>query len=554
MGRRTLTGVASMAVDDLNPSGASASSGDAGMGRWQGRAYLTRRRLQAHRYLTQSCKPTFPLHIVVDAPSIQRSEAEHLVRTTQHALDDLNEFSAHHLRLTLGTSLVSAPTGGIPTEEQDSDERNKLEVETPALSVKLVPGDGTLPVRTALRPHSAALEVYYGANQIPSTLSSSSVLATTIAKKLQELFSEEQASIAYILTSKSGSGSTNPLGQAQNVPGASFVSREQRAGLARVLSPELAAKLAQRTTRSFRYAPTYHITISLFTPTAVPSAWNIQDAIEEYLDPLLQSFSISNFTVNTQVQLYAAFSPSVQQPELDAENQVWTLRNEDLSGFINAAEWPLGPSIGDGPTLNFILYVPEERLSPLVVKGSRASSWLIPQWGGVTILNPKGGVAPTALTQEDIQPALLTFSHQLLSLLGAPNSPPTLPLQLQSLTRIQAASLLLSASSTMGSLARLTSSQPSIPIPGNVALGVDTVLSHLHDSCADLRDGRFGRALEHARIAETEAERAFFEKSMVGQVYFPDEHKVAVYLPLLGPIGVPLLMSLLKEVKRFTSR
>lgn len=51
-------------------------------------------------------------------------------------------------------------------------------------------------------------------------------------------------------------------------------------------------------------------------------------------------------------------------------------------------------------------------------------------------------------------------------------------------------------------------------------------------------------------MAETEAERSFFEKSMVGQVYFPDEHKVAVYLPLLGPIGVPLVVGLLKEVKR----
>lgn len=37
---------------------------------------------------------------------------------------------------------------------------------------------------------------------------------------------------------------------------------------------------------------------------------------------------------------------------------------------------------------------------------------------------------------------------------------------------------------------------------------------------------------------------------MVGQVYFPDEHKVAVYLPLLGPIGVPLVVGLMKELKR----
>ena len=36
---------------------------------------------------------------------------------------------------------------------------------------------------------------------------------------------------------------------------------------------------------------------------------------------------------------------------------------------------------------------------------------------------------------------------------------------------------------------------------------------------------------------------------MVAMVYFPDEHKVAVYLPLLGPVAVPLLMSAVKELK-----
>ena len=56
---------------------------------------------------------------------------------------------------------------------------------------------------------------------------------------------------------------------------------------------------------------------------------------------------------------------------------------------------------------------------------------------------------------------------------------------------------------------------------------------------------------KNARIAEGEAEQAFFEPSMVGQVYFPDEHKVAVYVPLLGPMAVPLVMALIKEIRGF---
>ena len=418
-----------------------------------------------------------------------------------------------------------------------------------ALTVRLQPVTGGQAAQVELLPHSTRLDVFYTSNQAPSVSSSSSTLATFIATKLQELFAEEQAIITNTIQSAQN------LGQApQTSSSASSASKELRSRSHRSLSPALARRLDSRMTRSLKYAPTYHVTISLFTPSAAPSSWEIESALAEYFTPLLDSISVvSNFTVDTQVQLYATFSPSVRQPEYDAEQQMWTLREEDLSGFINAAEWPLSPSIGAGPTLNFVLYVPDRSTSPLVVRGSQASSWLIPQWGGVVILNPQDANATSSeanLSKESIQPALLTFSHQLLSLLGAPQTPPSLPLQLQTLTRIRAASLLLSASSTMGSLARLTVALPSIAIPETVSSAVDTTLMHLQTTCDALKEGRFKDALDNARIAEIQAEKGFFEKSMVGQVYFPDEHKVAVYLPLLGPVGVPLLMSALKELRR----
>lgn len=305
-----------------------------------------------------------------------------------------------------------------------------------------------------------------------------------------------------------------------------------------------------------KYADTYHLAFSLFTPGSAPSSWNVQEAIEEYLSPLLQAFApISNFTVDTQVQLYATFSPTAPLPEFDESQSAWTLKQEDLSAFVNAAEWPLSPSIGSGPTINFLLYVPDPSQSPMVVKENLATSWIIPQWGGVFLLDPTASSSespsnPPHLSKDALRSAFMTFSHQLLTLLGTPTTPTSLPFRLQTLIRIRAATLLLSASSTMGSLARLTESLPSIPIPATVAASVSTTLSHLSAACTHLREGRFAAALANARVAETEAERSFFEKSMVGQVYFPDEHKVAVYLPLLGPIGVPLVVGLLKEVKR----
>jgi phosphatidylinositol glycan class S len=463
---------------------------------------------------------------------MQSIEAQHLLRTTQHTLDDLNEFAAHHLRLKLtndsATVLHNADNGfegAINAEAHAPDT---------ALTVRLLAQEGLAAPRSELHAATTQLDVFYPPSQVHVPSSSNSPLSAFIAGELQRLYGEEKATIAHIL-----SGHTGGLDST---------------------SPQLAESISRRLRRSMKYAETYHLSFSLFTPGSEPSSWDIEAAVKEYLSPLLQAFEpISNFTVDTQVQLYANFAPTAPRPEYDEAESAWTLKKEDLSAFVNAAEWPLNPSIGNGPTINFILYVPDPSQSPLIVKENRASSWIVPQWGGVYLLNPALSNAeqdqfnPAHLSHDSLGPAFMTFSHQLLTLLGTPSTPASLPLRLQTSIRIRAATLLLSASSTMGSLARLTESLPSIPIPASVASSVSTTLSHLDATCSHLRESRFGAALASARVAETEAERSFFEKSMVGQVYFPDEHKVAVYLPLLGPIGVPLVASLLKELKRIAA-
>jgi phosphatidylinositol glycan class S len=149
---------------------------------------------------------------------------------------------------------------------------------------------------------------------------------------------------------------------------------------------------------------------------------------------------------------------------------------------------------------------------------------------------------------------MLVFADQVASLLGVPPSPPSLSLRISSLARERATALILSASSTLGALSRLTLKLTSIEIPTSVAQSVEETLHRLDQACQNLQQGDFLGALENARVAEAEVEKAFFEPSMVGQVYFPEEHKVAVYVPLLGPMAVPLVMSAIKELKRLRER
>lgn len=449
---------------------------------------------------------------------------------------------------------------------------------------------------------SRVIDLYYSPSYNPSSSASSTSLSIFISDTLQEIFFEEQQMISHLLSSSSTpTPSPSP---------ASAGSGDSSNGSNKINTAEIQRKMS----RIMRYSPTYHLTFSMFTASGTPTSWEIERSIEDYFQPLLDALSgISNFTVDSQIQFYASLSPNVvplwvpdtpelpvveqelvegqeegdqkptdqqegdQQPPSDQqvlesqqpppdqqvfENQQplpeqhpqpgkWVLKKADLSSFINSAEWPL-VSITSYPTINFIIYIPSASQAPLAIADSATNAFLLPQWGGVMVLNPRDP-SEDHLTKEDLKPALDIFAAQLLSLLGAPSHPPSLPIRLDSLTRQRSAELLTSAASTLGSLYRLTIALPSISIPTSVSTSVTSTLASLQNACRELKRGRFsgaGGALEEGRNAASQAEKAFFEKSMVGQVYFPEEHKVAVYLPLMGPVGVPLLMSAVKEIVR----
>lgn len=397
-----------------------------------------------------------------------------------------------------------------------------------ALVVQLDTTSNAEPPKATLRPWGSILDVQHSL-KTPEEIERAAQL---IAGEIINLFGDERASLSRLIKD-------SPFSQGN--PGVD-------------LSSEKIASLDGRTTRAFKYASSYHLTFSLFTPAASPSAWEIDEALEKYISPLLAPLSaISSFTIDTQVQLHAAFSPSIAGPVFNAERDKWTLHYGDLTGFVNAAEWPLSPGIGSGPTINFVLYVPSPDKSPLVIEENEGTSWIIPQWGGVQILNPTGDIT-RGLTEEDLRPVMHTFADQLAALLGVLPTPHSLSLRIASLVRERATTLVLSASSTLGALSRLSLKLTSIAIPDSVAKSVDETLHRLDQACGNLHEGRFQSALEHARVAEAEVEKAFFEPSMVGQVYFPEEHKVAVYVPLLGPMAVPLIMSALKELRKFRER
>lgn len=363
-----------------------------------------------------------------------------------------------------------------------------------------------------------------------------------LAMFLQSAFLEEHAHIAYLL-SMNGKNSDKIE---------SFV---------RGLPQEMTTRVQKSANRAFKPSSDYHLTFSLFTAGPAPSSWDVRTLLGKYIQPIIHAISSTgNVSVASQVQLYSSFSPSIQPQQVE---DGWQLGKEDLTSFVNNAEWPLSPSIGTGPTVNFITYISTPYQSPLHLENSATDSWLVPQWGGITILNPPVSlqaetelgrkILPAHLDEQMLEPAFVNFQSQLLHLLGVPHSD-KLPLRerLKSFQRLSGLSLYLRTASNLSSLARLAQHLSSIPIPRHVLHYVEHAVERLSDFRQCLGQASSATrltCLSSVREAFSDSERAFFDKSMVGQVYFPDEHKVAVYLPLLGPIGVPLAVGLIKELK-----
>lgn len=71
---------------------------------------------------------------------------------------------------------------------------------------------------------------------------------------------------------------------------------------------------------------------------------------------------------------------------------------------------------------------------------------------------------------------------------------------------------------------------------------------------AELEAGNLNFALQYSKEAILASERAFFDPSLLHLLYFPDDQKFAIYIPLFLPMCVPIVLSLLKIMSEARQR
>ncbi|TCD70687.1 GPI transamidase component [Steccherinum ochraceum] len=328
--------------------------------------------------------------------------------------------------------------------------------------------------------------------------------------------------------------------------------------------PIIPPSVATTSHRVVKYAPKYRLAFTLLNENAGSGngamSWEVEDAMERYLRPTLDRFGIlHNFTVESQVQYHAplAFKPVTAE---EGGGTIHGLTQEDLTVFVNSAEWTLSSSVSNDPVLHFVLFVPSTNNKPLYIldgenRPLNSNAFILPQWGGILLLNE-----PTShLSSVILQPFFSVFCQQLLALLGATDDEGGVSFsdeQLDRLVRRRTYENVKDTQETLQSIVALVRQIENMPVGQDVKGDVQNSLSELDQAFAFSASSSTD-ALIHSSEALKLASRAFFNPGMLALLYFPAEHKYAVYTPLFASIAAPLVAAVVREFlawKRSRSR
>lgn len=309
------------------------------------------------------------------------------------------------------------------------------------------------------------------------------------------------------------------------------------------------------------YNPNIHLSISLLTGDGFPIAWDIDSTLTHYFTPFRKFLSpLVNFTVDSGIVYYN----DLNLHTLNNDSEVIT--SQDLSHAVDLSELSSMNYFSEPVALNLAIVFPSEISSPDGLKFVNTSSphtndswqsFLVPQWG-VLVIN-KYPVPPNALlTEKYLAPIMYQFASDIFQLLGLANDSQDLSspyVTIDSFKRLTTLQNMNKAEETLWSLVKLTQSFQQMSIPkevlGNATEALDLRLKiiELLNDPEQGGDIVWNQALTLSNKLVKLSEIAFFHGEMVQQNFFPQEHKIAVYLPLLGPTTVVIFFGFIKLLK-----
>lgn len=344
--------------------------------------------------------------------------------------------------------------------------------------------------------------------------------------------------------------------------------------------------LDKKNRRRFPASSSYDVLLTLVNPypDKLTVDWHLPTVIEEYIEPFLDELSlIANFSVKSQWLYLMPLEVTPKQiPDSSVLGRHYALPEDVLPQIITPLEKKLASQVSLNPCINLVTYTPPCDKAPLHIytrNGHRAKAtsnveaFLSPRWGGVVIANPP---IETCKEMEDHEKVTFVpeassimgvFIGQLRLLLGIPDLEPISGAalvqldsskprgwELDALLRIRAVEQLTSAKLTLQSLAQLLEEISNIVITDTVGDRINGALKLVEDSAEKLNRGALLEGFALSKEAFVTAETAFTDPSLLALLYFPDDQKYAVYIPLFLPVMIPVLLSLRNIWKYFFSK
>jgi GPI-anchor transamidase subunit S len=277
---------------------------------------------------------------------------------------------------------------------------------------------------------------------------------------------------------------------------------------------------------SFQTASSYEISFYLI---------NNNDA-EHRLDPALFQEKIASIVLPYLSNTYSTYIDMDLSTEILhntrgmlPNEQGHNLERRQIPFFINKLEHFLHRSTKHyREKIFFVLFVPDGKQSPITIEQQIDNAIIVPKWGSVTFFNR----ASPSDVSTDLDSIMKQFLAHFERLLGIDT--------IERWATLRTMENFSNGRQTLLTLSQLLQSIPNIVIDNAMAKKVHEsveLLEHCqdqsnHDQC------QRGRLL---------ADQVFFDPSLLKLLYFPDDQKFAIYVPLYLPMGAPIALTFLNE-------
>ncbi|XP_041972598.1 GPI transamidase component PIG-S isoform X2 [Aricia agestis] len=309
----------------------------------------------------------------------------------------------------------------------------------------------------------------------------------------------------------------------------------------------------------------YHIVLSVVHPDPqhLRVDFNAGEVMEDYIGSFVDELSeLHNFTLKSQWLHLLDFDFQLKEVrDSSPRGRHFTTRQERLPLLLTRLE-ARAAHVSQQPALNLALYAVPCAAAPLRVHAdeendSPVQAFMSPKWGGVVLASPTAAECEAGVFKPPVKLVMGTFISQLRKLLGITDKEAIPgahldPLravsprrwEVDALLRIRTLEHVTSAERSLKSLAKLLGEISNIVINDEVGVSISEAVTLTAAARAHATAGELRAAYDTARRADTAAETAFMEPSLLALLYFPDDQKYAIYIPLFLPIMFPVVLSL----------